>query len=627
MSEILPIKIREVITRFSSAEQEQIKSAYFLAKERHAGQLRRDGKAYISHPVRVALELAKDNYDKTTIIAGLLHDVVEDTPTTIEEITDKFGSEIAAIVNGVTKVSNIKLKNKAKIFSDHKHFLEQVDNYRKILFAAATDPRVIVVKLYDRLDNIRTIKWLRPHKIMFYARETIEIFAPVADRLGMGLMKTRLEDLSFPYAYPEQYKIFKESIKDLYKDPALKVSQILPEIRSALEKAGIKFISLLGRAKGEYSLYKKVERKGSIKTIYDIMALRVIVSTVEECYRSLGVIHSLYAPIPGEIDDYIAKPKSNGYQSIHTTIKTSAGHIFEIQIRTDKMHEHAEYGANTAHWNYKEINHGSIAKGKGADWTKELDKLNKIKDNKEFLSELTEQLFAEQIFVFTPKGDIFNLPLGSTAVDFAYRIHSDLGDKCTGARINGRISPLQTKLNTSDVVEILAGKVRNPSSDWLRFIKTSQARQHIRSFIRENQEEHLLSLGEKKIADAMIKYELKPVGKNESEKLISESRLPYNTLKAALIAVGENALKTTGLMRIIYPRTNFSDIRSRKVQAEISKAGIANLKYIRHEFAKCCKPKESDKVIGYLGREHIIKVHKVTCHRLKNVDKDRLIEI
>ncbi|MCX6809011.1 MAG: RelA/SpoT family protein [Candidatus Berkelbacteria bacterium] len=620
-------KIEEGLKRFPLEEREQIIKAYLLAKERHFGQKRRSGTAYIAHPVRVALELARDNYDYRTVAAGFLHDVLEDTKTESSEITKLFDPEIARIVDGVTKVSTIKLKNKAKIFSDHRHFLDQVDNYRKILFATTSDPRVMILKLYDRLDNVRTIRWLPQRKIVFYARETIEIFAPIAERLGMGLVKTKLEDLSFRYAYPQDYAKFKKSIAGLYKNPEENVARMLPEVKKALRRAKIKVISLSGRAKGEYSLYKKIERKGSVNTIYDIMALRVIVASISDCYRALGVIHSLYEPIPGEIDDYIAKPKKNGYRSIHTTIKDQKHNIFEIQIRTEEMHEQAEYGANTAHWNYKEISHGSALKGHAEDWTKELEKLKNIKNKKEFLSELTEQLFAEQIFAFTPKGDIINLPVGSTPIDFAYRIHSSLGNRCTGARINGRIVPLNTPINTSEVVEIIAGKAANPSSDWLRFIKTSQARQHIRAFLRQNQEEELIAAGKMKLAESAEKFSLELLSPTEADRQIEKSRLPYNSYSRSLVAIGEGAMRTMSLLRVLYPKFNFSNAREAK-PAQIEEAeNLDLLKNIRHEFAKCCKPKPSDKIIGYLGREHIIKVHKISCKRIKGAEQRRLIEL
>ena len=291
------------------------------------------------------------------------------------------------------------------------------------------------------------------------------------------------------------------------------------------------------------------------------------------------------------------------------------------------MHEQAEYGASTAHWNYKEINHGIAPKGHSADWAKELDKLKSIKNNKEFLTELTEQLFAEQIFAFTPKGDIYNLPLGSTPIDFAYRIHSDLGDRCTGARINGRIVPLHTKLNTSDVVEIIAGKVNNPSRDWLRFTKTSAARQHIRAFLRSQQEESLLALGEEKILAAIEKFNLPPLNRSEAEKSVNDSRLPYNTLRRAMIAVGENALKINALLKIIYPKTIFTEIKTIKTASDQKSNSLDTLRHVRHEFAKCCKPGPEDKVVGYLGREHTIKIHRQSCKRLKGLEPKRFIQL
>lgn len=627
MKNILPKEIQAHLDRFSATDRDLINRAFLYAHEKHTGQKRRSGEDYIIHPYHIALSLAKDKYDAETIAAGFLHDTIEDTSATKEEIAKLFGENVANIVDGVTKVSTLKIKNKEKIFSNHQFYMEQVDNYRKILFASISDLRVMIVKLYDRLDNVRTLDFIGEHKRKYYARETIEIFSAIADRLGIGSVKSQLEDYAFPYAYPEEYEKFVKMTEEVYKNPQETVKRIIPEVKKALIAANIEFSDISGRAKGLYSLFKKIERKGSIKLIYDISALRIIVSSVEDCYKTLGVIHTMYEPVPGQIHDYIAKPKQNGYQSVHTSVKDSTGSIFEVQIRTSEMHEHAEHGPISSHWQYKESAHKSSMKGQEQEWAKELSKLKELSSAKDFMSGLKEQLFDQQIFLFTPKGDILKMPIGSTPIDFAYRIHSDLGDHCVGARVNGRIVPINSALHTSDFVEIVTNKASFPSRDWLRFIKTTQAKQHIRGYLREQEAGTLAVAGEEKLAAMVAKYNLAPLNKNEAEALLEDSRLPYNELDRALVAVGEGSLQVFKLLKTIYPKFKVPETRAPRATKKVEAAGISILAGIRHDFAKCCKPKDGDPIVGYLGREHVIKVHRANCKRLTNLDKNRFIKL
>jgi len=624
---ILPKEIQAHLERFSATDRDLINRAFLYAHEKHDGQKRRSGEDYITHPYHIALSLAKDKYDAETIAAGFLHDTVEDTSATTEEVAKLFGKNVANIVDGVTKVSTLKIRDKEKIFSNHQFYMEQVDNYRKILFASISDLRVMIVKLYDRLDNVQTLDFISENKRKFYARETIEIFSAIADRLGIGSVKSRLEDFAFPYAYPEEFAKFGKEIEGIYRNPQETIKRIIPEVKKALAEANIDFINLSGRAKGLYSLYRKIERKGSIKLIYDISALRIIVNTVEECYKALGVIHTLYEPVPGQIHDYIAKPKQNGYQSVHTSVKDSTGNIFEVQIRTAKMHENSEHGLIASHWQYKESAHKNAMKGQEQEWAKELSKLQELSSAKDFMSGLKEQLFDQQIFLFTPKGDILKMPIGSTPIDFAYRIHSDLGDHCVGARVNGRIVPINSALHTSDFVEVITNKASFPSRDWLRFIKTTQAKQHIRGYLREKEAGSLAIAGEEKLAAAITKYNLTPLNKNEAEALLEDSRLPYNKLEGALISVGEGSLQITRLLKVIYPNFKTPETRAPRAVKKTEAAGISILAGIRHDFAKCCKPKDGDPIVGYLGREHVIKVHRANCKRLTNLDKNRFIKL
>ncbi|HOX41103.1 MAG TPA: RelA/SpoT family protein [bacterium] len=626
----LPLKLSRVISshNFDTESKERISKAYSFAAQKHSGQKRKSGSPYILHPLRVAINLATDTQNAPLIIAGLLHDTIEDTETTLHEIGRLFGQEVADLVSGVTKVSAIKLKDKAKIFSDSELYLEQVDNYRKLLIATAQDPRIIVIKLYDRLDNAATIQWLPPAKREFYARETIEIFAPIAERLGMGYLKGNLEDYAFPYAYPEKFREFSKTTKGLYQAPRKALEGISPIIEENLRSANIPIHSLDRRTKFRYSLFKKLERKGSLSQIHDLLALRVITNSVENCYKALGVLHSVLEPLPGQIDDYIAKPKESGYQSLHTTVKDTSGNVFEIQIKTDEMHDFAEHGV-AAHWHYKES--GGKQKRKtdnfSSEWLAELSKISKVKDDGEFLEELKGEVFSDKVFVFTPKGDIIKLPAGSTPIDFAYRIHTQLGHRLVGAKINGRIMPIGTKLVNADTVEVTSAKTARPSKDWLALAKTKQARNKIKGALREELDAVMTEIGEKKFYDTIKKHALLPIDKERLEKLFSKSRLPHKTLGRAFRSVGSNTLPVYKLIKLFYP--NFSPSEEKFVKQSPSGAStrIMELEGIRHDLAKCCKPKPGEQIVGYTCKEHLIRVHRVQCKRLRDVDQRRLSEL
>lgn len=622
---MLPEKLKLAIRNYKDDEQALIGQAFLFARKMHRGQKRFSGAPYISHPVRVASSLAADGHNFKLVVAALLHDTIEDTDATKDDLTDLFGEEIANLVESVTKVGTVKLKDKAKIFSNHELYLAQVDNYRKLLFATATDPRGMILKLYDRLDNIRTVRFIPAHKIKFYARETIEIFAPIAERLGMGIMKGKLEDTAFPHAYPEEYAEFKKLIKAVYKNPEEAVKKIIPEVKAALDDAKINYENIAGRAKFQYSLFKKLKRKGSIAAIFDIIALRIIVNTIEECYRVLGLTHSLYSPIPGKITDYIAKPKHNGYQSLHTVVKNKEGHIFEVQIRTTKMHDFAEHGV-AAHWSYKEnANKASAGQKSDIEWLREMEKLRQISDKEEFLAELEDQLFSEQIFAYTPKGEIIRLPQGSTPIDFAYHIHTKLGERCSGARINGRIMPIGTTLMTGDSIEIIASKTARVSKDWLALAKTASARHKIKAFLKSENSDIMVEQGRDRFEEFLKENNLAPLAKDLFEKKFSNSRLPYKSIEKAFAAIAENSLSLTRFAKVFYPGLNRSTPRKIVVTTEAPKH--FSLKGIRHEYARCCKPRETDEVIGYVSREHTIKVHKKSCKHLKNASGARLFEL
>lgn len=621
MQKELELELDKSLTRFNQKSKKLIKEAFFFANEKHFGQLRKSGEPYITHPLAIALNLVKDGFEEPMIIAALLHDTIEDTKTSFSEIEKKFGTEIAKIVDGVTKISSIKIKNKDKFFSEDDLFLAEVDNYRKILMATGSDLRIIIIKLYDRLHNIRTLQYINLHKQKFYARETIEIFAPIAERLGMGEMKGLLEDLSFPYAYPEEYEKFIKIAKTAYKNPQKVIANVKHKAQKILKENSIDFETISAREKHLYSLFIKLKAKKDISHIFDIVALRVVVSNLEDCYKTLGLIHSIYQPIPGRIYDYIARPKSSGYQSIHTTVKDEEGNIFEIQIRTKEMHENAEIGP-WAHWNYKEKNTSKSA----SEWLNELKKIENIDNGKEFIKVIKGELFSKKIFVFTPKGKIIDLPIDSCPIDFAYAVHTNIGNTCSGAKINNRIMPLKTVLYNGDVVEIITKVGGYPSKDWLKYVKTEKARSKINHFIRESNVELYIEVGKKIINDEREKYNLPIIDKNKAEKVLSDSKLPYNTLDAAYAGIGQKFISKVQFLKTIYP--NYSTTEKIKNNIKFQRTyEIESLKNIRHTYAGCCKPKPNEEIIGYLSRDHIIKVHKINCKRLHNADTKRLIDL
>ncbi|MCA9352381.1 bifunctional (p)ppGpp synthetase/guanosine-3',5'-bis(diphosphate) 3'-pyrophosphohydrolase [Patescibacteria group bacterium] len=455
-------------------ERDLLERAYQVAEEAHRGQQRASGEPYFNHVFATARNLAEFGLDATTIAAGFLHDTIEDTPVTEEEIQKEFGDEIVFLVNGVTKLGTLKYQGRER----------HVESLRKFFIATAEDFRVVVIKLADRLHNVQTLKYVKPEKQARIALETIEIYAPLAYRLGMGRLVGQLQDASFPFAYPKESAMVEDLLRQKKKINEKYLEKVWRTLKVELAKHNIKDLETHQRVKGRYSLWKKLERKDmDMEQIYDLVALRIIVPTVDDCYRVLGIIHSKWRPLPGRIKDYIALPKVNGYQSIHTTIFTGDGGIAEIQVRTPEMHEFAEYGF-AAHHIYKQ--RGSTVNDKHSiAWLRELKELQDTQ-KKDFLKELKTDLFEDRIFVFTPKGDVIDLPREASAIDFAYAIHSEIGNTAQAALINGKNSALKTKLESGDIVEIQTNKKGIPSGKWLPHVKTSMAKKHIEKYLREN---------------------------------------------------------------------------------------------------------------------------------------------
>lgn len=623
------------------ADFELIERAYLVAKEGHAGQTRASGEPYINHPLNVAAILAELEMDDTTIAAALLHDVVEDTLFTLEEIEDMFGEEIALLIDGVTKIGQIYFKTKEQ---------QQIEAYRKLIIATAKDLRVILIKLADRLHNMRTLKFMREDKRKRIAKETMELYAPLANRLGISNIKWELEDLCLRYLEPDIYYDLVEHVKQKRRERQIFISEAVRLIEEEFDELEI-HASISGRAKHFYSIYKKMMRDHKdIGEIYDLSAVRILVDDVKDCYNVLGVIHAKWRPIPGRFKDYIAMPKSNGYRSLHTTVM-ALGYPLEIQIRTFAMHKISEYGV-AAHWKYKESGSSKPAtsdKDQKISWLRQMAKLQKeIKDPKEYLEALKLDFFSDEVFVFTPGKDLVVLPQGSNPIDFAYRIHTEVGHHCVGAKVNGRIVPLEYKLQNGDFVEVVTNRSNNgPSRDWLNIVASSDTRQKIRSwFKRENREENINHGRE------LIEEELKKLGYTPKD-LLKENRLDT-------IAKRINMTEDDLLAGIGYGGTSVQSVitklvemhkkeRAENASPEVS-ALLAEVKQLPERsrrgdseygilvegesgfvvrLAKCCNPIPGDEISGYITRGRGVSVHRADCPNILNgkSDMNRMIEV
>jgi len=613
----------------SDQNLKQVESAFLFAETAHKDQKRLSGEPYIIHPVTVASYLADKKYDVDILTAALLHDVLEDSNFTFDQLKSKFGTDVAKIVLSVTSISKIPLRDKSLIFSDENMYLDRVEEYRKLLVAMAKEIRVIVIKLADRLHNAQTIQFLPAFKQPFYARETIEIFAQIADRLGLNAIKLELEDLSFPYAYPSEYQNFKQITGDSKNIKPKLIEEKILEIKQLLNDNKIKYSDIYGRVKHDFSLYRKLkyEKNFDFSAVYDLYALRIITDNVESCYKILGLVHSIYSPVSGRIYDYIAEPKANGYQSIHSTIRDKNSNVLEIQIRTEEMHCVAESGM-AAHWRYETgINEKAASRLKQSfnDWTAEVEKLNRIKNKQKILTYLKEDLFADKIFIFTPSREIIKLPKGSTPIDFAFRIHSSLGLHISAAKINGRLVPIYSELQNADEIEITTKNSAAPSIDWLRHTKTSAAKQKIRQHLRSKNRDQYINIGHQILDQFVIKHNLKMPTVKELNSAVSDSRLPYKNFEEALVGLAEKALPVSSLAKTVFPSLSLTEKKStNKKEVLDSHKKLAGIKNI---YARCCKPIKSDKLTAYVGQDHLIKIHKSTCGMIKNVNPERLIEL
>ena len=610
---------------------EELKAAYDFSAAAHEGQKRQTGEPYFIHPcavVNILVDLGFD--DVSTLVAAFLHDVLEDTPVTSDELEQKFGKEVLELVEGVTKLDKIKFVSAED---------EQAENLRKMFFAMAKDYRVIIIKLADRLHNMRTLDALKPEKQIKIATQSLKIYAPLAGRLGLSFVKCELEDLSMRYLYPDDYYELVEFIKTKSKERQQFIEKICDELKAKLQELGIEG-EVNGRQKHLYGIYKKMLKQGkNIEQIYDISAVRVIVNEVQDCYTVLGAIHTMWMPLPGRFKDYIAMPKPNGYQSLHTTVITKFKETFEIQIRTYEMHRIAEYGI-AAHWKYKEGKTGATKIDDQINWLREvMDTQRESSDSHEFLENIEGNVFTDEVYVFTPKGKVLNLPVGSTTVDFAYAIHSAVGNKCIGAKVNGKIVPLNTVLNTGDIVEILTtNSGKGPSRDWIKFVKTASARTKIRQYFKKEMKEENIKRGKD-----MLEREAKRRGYNLSE-LLSTAGLNYimnrytlSSIDDLYASVGFGGLTTN---QIIVKLIDYfkRDLLSKNPVAEIKttsttgKSSSGNGVLIRGyddflvRLSHCCNPVPGDKIVGYVSRGRGVSVHCVDCPNVKNMEPERLIE-
>lgn len=622
----------KIIEKYMTEEEVAfVMKAYEYAKLMHKDQKRKSGEPYIIHPVNVAIILADLDMDVETIVSALLHDVVEDTPATYDDIKEMFSEDVAKIVDGVTKLNKLNYKSSEAF---------QAENLRKMILAMNNDIRVIIVKLADRLHNLRTLEYMNEEKRKQKAQETIEIYAPLAGRLGIFKIKWELEDLSLRYLDPEGYYDLVEKINKKRSEREKEINEIIKKISAELDKQDLHY-DISGRPKNFYSIYKKMKGKSkSFESIYDLIAVRILVDTVKDCYAVLGIVHSMWKPLPGRFKDYIAMPKPNMYQSLHTTVISDTGEIFEIQIRTYEMHEVAEYGI-AAHWKYK----GGKTQGKDVDskldWLRQLLEWQKdLKDPKEFIDTLKIDFFDDEVFVFTPNGDVVDLPEGSTPVDFAYRVHTGVGNTCVGAKVDSRIVPLNYKLKNGNIVEVITQKSSSgPSRDWLKFVKSPRAKQKIKQWFKSKEKDISIEKGKE-----LFDREAKKLGLDtnilDNEKIYQKlaKELSINSISDLFASIGygnfkeklvinkilniKNAIENIGLTK------NEDDyLKSSSSKKDATGVRIDGLEGMKIKFAKCCNPVPGDEIIGFVTRGYGVSVHRKDCTNIANyLDSDRCLD-
>lgn len=642
------IRINEITDKIASyidnPDLALIQRAYVFSAQAHEGVVRRSGEPYISHPLSVAYLLAEMQMDEPTVAAGLLHDTVEDTETSVDEIDELFGEEVADIVNGVTKISKMAFESKA---------MAQGENIRKMILAMNEDIRVIMVKLADRLHNMRTLQYMKSVKQRLIAQETKEIYAPLANRLGLHRLKIELEDLCLKYLHPDIYEQLSDGVRQHHTSGQDYIEKVIGLVSEMLRKNKIKG-RVFGRTKHLYSTYNKMQQQHlNLDEVFDLIAFRVVLESIKDCYAVLGLVHSIWKPVPGRFKDYISTPKQNMYQSLHTTVVGPDGERIEIQIRTEEMHRVAEYGV-AAHWQYKEANKGQRKRGPSErdaerftwlhqimDWQRELS------DPREFMASLRFDLFQDEVYVFTPAGDIKELPDGATAVDFAYAIHTQVGDHCSGAKVNGRIVPLSTAMKNGDQVEVLTDKKRVPSRDWLKFVKTAKARTRIKHYIRTEERARSIALAKELLEKEGRKHGINVVKAMKegwfaklaeamsvpsADELLSQigyAHITPNKALKRLYALMEGKPEARELPDVVEePQTRKGKGKGEgKSEGKSDGIKISGVDNVLVRFASCCNPLPGEPIAGYITRGRGVTVHRNDCPHLKNFEPERLLTV
>jgi len=610
-----------------------IQKAGDFAKRVHQGQERASGDPYIIHPIEVAEILSQMRLDVASVVAGLLHDTIEDTPVSLEDIKKEFGLEIAHLVDGVTKLSKIQFSSAEE---------KQAENFRKMIMAMAKDIRVVLIKLSDRLNNMRTLEHLSEERQQNIARETMDIYAPLANRLGIQWLKVELEELSFKYLKPEAYEDINEKMRLVKKESEPYIKKVIKEVAEKLAEYQVQH-EIYGRLKHYFSIYRKMLSQNiSFEQVHDLIAFRIIVPNITQCYTALGIIHELWTPVPGRFKDYIAMPKANNYQSLHTTVVCADGERAEFQIRTREMNEVAEKGI-AAHWNYKE--NGSIddKDQQKFQWVQELLKWqNELKDPAEFLDTVKLDLFATDVYVFTPNGDVKELPHGATPIDFAYSIHSDVGNRCIGAKVNEKIVPLNYRLRSGDTIEILTSSNHKPSKDWLKFVVTSRAKSRIRQVIQQEQRDKSILLGKELIEKEFEKFDLNPgkyLKSPEGEKAIQE--MGYQDLDTLQMHVGYGKVSASQFIHKLVPRdllvektgpaakleSTLSKIFKKVKERGRSVVKVGGYDDILVSLGRCCSPLPGDPILGFITRGRGVVVHVTDCSKVLSTDPERRVEV
>ncbi len=618
--------VREVESYNPRADHDKLWRAYRFGLAAHGDQRRRSGEPYFIHSLTVAALLAEMRMDVDTIVAGLLHDVVEDTPVTLEELRERFGADVAKMVDGVTKISDIR---------SHNPETRRAENYRKLVFSIAEDPRTILIKMADRLHNMRTIEFLPPQRQASMSRETLDVYAPLAHRFGLARIKWELEDRAFKVLDPRSYFEIERGINQTRAERERLIQEVSRKLGEALSKEGVE-AEIVGRPKHFYSIYHKMKTQGvSLDHIYDLLALRILVHTKVDCYHALGIVHHLYTPLQDRIKDYIASPKPNMYQSLHTTVQGPGGKFIEIQIRTYEMHERSELGI-AAHWKYKEgTDQEELDFSRVVAWLRQIMEWQQdVVDPREFMESMKIDLFQDEIFVFSPQGDLFKLPRGATPLDFAFEVHTEVGLHCVGAKINDRIVSLGTELQNSDKVEILTSRNAHPSTSWLQLVRTSKAKYHLRRWIRSSQFVESVRLGKEMLERELRRRKLKQP--TDQELIEAAQQLGMREPEKLLAAIGRGDVTVERVVHRLHPEPKAPPAclldAGRELYATVMrrKAGgvrIQGLDSLMVRFTRCCEPIPGDEIIGLVTRGRGVSVHRVGCPNLKGVDPERLIEV